>query len=55
MGEATAEVLGATLVAWTQLFGLVGFEIFGQPRGIVDDHEAFSTAAAGAMAVGIGL
>lgn len=53
--ELSAEVLGATLVAWTQLFGLVGFEVFGQTRGIVDDHEAFFTAAAGAMAAGIGL
>lgn len=49
------EVLGATLVAWTQLFGLVGFEVFGQTKGIMDDHEAFLASAAGAMAVGIGL
>lgn len=48
-------VLAATLVAWTQLFGLLGFEVFGQTRGIVEDHEAFFTAAAGAMAAGIGL
>lgn len=53
--ELSAEVLGAALVAWTQLFGLVGFEVFGQTRGVVDDHEAFFTAAAGAMAAGIGL
>lgn len=49
------QLLAATLVAWTQLFGLVSFEVFGQTRGIVDDHDAFFTAAAGAMAAGIGL
>jgi len=48
-------VLAATLVAWTQLFGLLGFEVFGQTRGIVADHDAFFTAAAGAMADAIGL
>lgn len=53
--ELPPEVLGATLVAWTQLFGLVSFEVFGQTRGIVEDHESFFASAAGAMAAGIGL
>lgn len=49
------QVLGATLVAWTQLFGLLSFEVFGQTRGIVEDDEAFFTSAVHAMAAGIGL
>lgn len=53
--DLPAPVLAATLVAWTQLFGLLSFEVFGQTRGIVDDHEAFFRAAADAMAAGIGL
>ena len=53
--ELPADVLAATLTAWTQLFGLVSFEVFGQTRGVVDDHEAFFASAVGAMAVSIGL
>lgn len=53
--DLPAEVLGAALVAWTQLFGLVGFEVFGQTRGMLEDHEAFFAAAVTAMAVGVGL
>ena len=36
--------------AWTQLFGLVSFEMFGQTRGLIDDHEAFTRESATAMA-----
>lgn len=44
-----------TVVAWTQLFGLLSFELFSQTRGLVTDHEAMFTEAARSMAVGIGL
>lgn len=50
-----APVLFAALLAWTQLFGLLTFELFGQTRGIVDDHAAFFHDAAAAMAAHIGL
>ncbi|HEU5085291.1 MAG TPA: TetR/AcrR family transcriptional regulator [Acidimicrobiales bacterium] len=53
--DLPAPVLGAALVAWTQLFGLVGFEVFGQTRGLVADHEAFFVSATTAMASAIGL
>ncbi len=53
--DLPAPVLASTLVAWTQLFGLVGFEVFGQTRGIVADPDAFFLAATTAMAAGIGL
>jgi len=45
----------AALVAWTQLFGLVSFEVFGQTRGVVDDHAAFFRDAVATMAADIGL
>jgi AcrR family transcriptional regulator len=48
-------VLLGVLLAWTQLFGLLSFELFGQTRGLVDDHAAFFDDAATAMAVRIGL
>jgi len=48
-------VLFAALLAWTQLFGLLTFELFGQTRGIVEDHAAFFHDAASTMAAHIGL
>jgi AcrR family transcriptional regulator len=43
------------LIAWTQLFGLVSFELFNQTRGLVDHHEELFAAAAERMALIIGL
>ena len=43
------------LLAWTQLFGLVGFELFGQTQGLVTDNAAFLRDAATTMGVQIGL
>jgi hypothetical protein len=53
--EVDDDVLVAALVAWTQLFGLVSFEVFGQTRGLVDDHDALFTAMTSQMATSIGL
>lgn len=47
--------LFATLLAWTQLFGLLTFELFGQTRGMVDDHEALFTDMAALTADRLGL
>jgi AcrR family transcriptional regulator len=44
-----------TLLAWTQLFGLVSFEVFGQTRGLVHRHDTFAADAALAQARFIGL
>ena len=45
----------AVLAAWTQLFGLLSFELFGQTRGVVTDADALFTTATAAMATAIGL
>lgn len=45
----------AIITAWTQLFGLLTFELFGQTRNLVADDEALFRAAAAAMAASIGL
>jgi AcrR family transcriptional regulator len=45
----------AIVTAWTQLFGLLTFELFGQTRNFVADDEALFRAAAAAMAASIGL
>ncbi len=45
----------AIITAWSQLFGLLSFELFGQTRNFVSDDEALFRAAAVAMAASIGL
>jgi AcrR family transcriptional regulator len=55
VGDVPVDVLHATLLAWTQLFGLLSFELFGQTRGVVEDHAALFHDAAVTMAVRIGL
>ena len=45
----------AILTAWTQLFGLLTFELFGQTRNLVTDDEALFREAATSMAASIGL
>ncbi|MFB7928031.1 TetR/AcrR family transcriptional regulator [Streptomyces sp. NPDC056039] len=46
----------ASLVAaWAQLYGLVGFELFGQFHRVVEDRETFFRHAAGRLAQGVGL
>ncbi|MFI0808794.1 TetR/AcrR family transcriptional regulator [Streptomyces echinatus] len=49
------EAAVALVAAWAQLFGLVGFEIFGQFNRVVEDREAFFRHAAGRLAEGVGL
>jgi hypothetical protein len=50
-----AETLFAAMIAWTQLFGLVSFEVFGQTRGMVESHDALFRAAAEHAAATLGL
>ena len=53
--DASDAQMLAAMNAWTQLFGLVSFEVFGQTRGLIDDHEAFLRESATAMATRVGL
>jgi AcrR family transcriptional regulator len=48
-------VLVHTLTAWTQLFGLLSFELFSQTRGITTDEAALFATTATAMASQLGL
>ncbi|MGY0022087.1 TetR/AcrR family transcriptional regulator [Streptomyces sp. YJ-C3] len=48
-------VAAALVAAWAQLFGLIGFELFGQFNRVVEDRAAFFTQAVTGLAHGVGL
>ncbi|WP_367325022.1 TetR/AcrR family transcriptional regulator [Streptomyces sp. HUAS ZL42] len=49
------ETVAALIAAWAQLYGLVGFELFGQFHRVVEDREPFFRHAAAGLARGVGL
>ncbi|MDI1454006.1 TetR/AcrR family transcriptional regulator [Streptomyces sp. NPDC003388] len=53
--DLPAETAPALVAAWAQLFGLVGFEVFGQFNRMVEDREAFFRHAATRLAASVGL
>lgn len=53
--DVSVDTLVAVLAAWTQLYGLVGFELTNQTRGIVTAHDELFTATARLGAFQIGL
>ncbi|MCX4830948.1 TetR/AcrR family transcriptional regulator [Streptomyces sp. NBC_01016] len=48
-------VVAALVAAWAQLFGLIGFELFGQFNRVVDDRSAFFAHAVSRLAQDVGL
>jgi AcrR family transcriptional regulator len=53
--ELPPRVLARALIAWTQLFGQVSFELFGQLVGVVDPTGYFFEHTAEQMATYLGL
>lgn len=53
--ELDDRVVASMLAAWTQLFGLVSFELFGQTRNTIMHHATLFDATVLAMARGVGL
>ncbi|MEV0172117.1 TetR/AcrR family transcriptional regulator [Streptomyces sp. NPDC050803] len=49
------ENVTALVAAWAQLYGLVGFELFGQFNRVVEDREPFFRHAVSQLAHGVGL
>lgn len=49
------KVLGRTAIAWTQLFGMISFELFGQLVGSMDPADEFFADATGQLATFLGL
>jgi AcrR family transcriptional regulator len=48
-------VVTALVAAWAQLYGLVGFEVFGQFNRLVEDREPFFRHAVAQLGHGVGL
>lgn len=48
-------LLVRTVIAWTQLFGMISFELFGQLVGSMDPADEFFTSASRQMAAFLGL
>lgn len=53
--DLPAELVARTVAAWTQLFGLVSFELFGQTKNVIFAHEDLMRSTAEAMSCFIGL
>jgi AcrR family transcriptional regulator len=49
------EMVAPIVAAWTQLFGLVSFELFGQTRNVFEAHDDLFAQTAAAMASFLGL
>jgi AcrR family transcriptional regulator len=49
------ETVAALVAAWAQLYGLIGFELFGQFNRVVEDREPFFRHAVTRLAHGVGL
>jgi AcrR family transcriptional regulator len=55
MAGVPPHVVIRALVAWTQMFGMVSFELFGHFANVIDDHEAFFDQALRLIGAFIGL
>lgn len=53
--DAPVEVALAFISAWSQMFGLIAFELTNQTRGVVEHHEALFLATVRSTARRIGL
>ncbi len=53
--ELPDDVLVRAIAAWTQLFGIVSFEVFGQTRNVIHRHAELFEATVGAVARLVGL
>lgn len=54
-GDPGSSVAARAVQAWTGLYGLISFELFGHTRNVVEDHAAFFEQSADRMATLVGL
>jgi AcrR family transcriptional regulator len=55
LAEVPAQSLAAVLIAWTQLYGMVSFELFGHLEGVIDDKATVFDHSVNQLAHLIGL
>jgi hypothetical protein len=53
--EVPPAVLLRTMIVWTQLFGMISFELFGQLVGSMDPADEFFESTSRQMAAFVGL
>ena len=53
--DLPVDVLVTGIAAWTQIFGLISFELFGQTRNVIHAHEDLFVATTRTMADMVGL
>ncbi len=53
--DAPHELVGRTLMAWSGLFGVISFELWGHLVGAVDDHDAYFDQVALRLAADAGV
>jgi AcrR family transcriptional regulator len=53
--DPTGSVAARTVHAWTSLFGLINFELFGHTHNVVVDDEAFFNASTARLAAQLGV
>jgi AcrR family transcriptional regulator len=53
--EPSGSLVARAVQAWTGVYGLINFELFGHTHNVVIDHEAYFTAATARLANGLGI
>ncbi len=53
--DPSGSLMARAVQAWTCLYGLINFELFGHTNNVVIDHEAYFTAATARLARGLGI
>lgn len=53
--DPTGSVAARAVHAWTSLFGLINFELFGHTHNVVVDHEAFFASSTERLAAELGV
>ena len=53
--DPTGSIAARAVHAWTSLFGLINFELFGHTHNVVVDDEVFFTAATARLAAELGV
>lgn len=54
-GRSDGSLAARAILAWTTLFGLIGFELFGHTDNVVDDHAGYFDASTDTLATLVGL